>query len=52
MSARSRPLVATSLLEQLWIRALKPNGALPAITLDRVREIRALILSWTEEDRE
>ena len=44
------PTASNRLLELLWIRALKPNGFLPMITLDRVREVRALIISWTEED--
>ena len=48
--ARSRPPVATRLLEQLWIQALKPNGVLPTITIERVRAVRALILTWEEED--
>ena len=50
MPAHSRRLVAPRLLEQLWIRALKPNDVLPAITLDRVRAVRALVLTWTEDD--
>lgn len=50
MSASSRPSVATRLLELLWIRALKPNGVLPAITTDRVRAVRALVLTWTDDD--
>ena len=50
ISEHSRPPVATSLLEQLWIRALKPNGVLPPITPDRVRAVRALVLTWTEDD--
>ena len=52
MPIRSRPPVSTRLMEQLWLRALKSNGVLPAITLDRVRAVRALILSWTEKDNE
>ncbi len=50
MKARSRRSVAPRLLEQLWLRALKPNGVLPAITLDRVRAVRALVLTWMEDD--
>lgn len=51
-SAYGHPPVATRLLELLWIRALKPNGVLPRLTLDRVREVRALILTWKDEDNE
>ena len=49
-SARDRPPVAIRLLEHLWIQALKPNGVLPTITIERVRAVRALILTWAEED--
>lgn len=52
LPARRRPPVSTRLLEQLWIRALKPNGVLPPISIERVRAVRALVLSWAEDDNE
>jgi hypothetical protein len=44
--------INSRLVERLWLRALMPYGKLPNITQERVQQLRALVLSWTEPDHD
>ncbi|HEY8577771.1 MAG TPA: hypothetical protein VIL88_15710 [Devosia sp.] len=47
--AQPRVRPGERLTQQLWLRALAPGGRLPMPTIERIRAVKELVATWTEE---